>query len=59
MRRETPRHWFWRLLGRSIVIPVAAFYVFVIYISQFLSWHGVWSLCEQHAFLVPAPFLNF
>jgi hypothetical protein len=58
-RRPTPRHWFWRWSGRLIVLLVAALYVLVTYLSQFLSWHGVWSLCEQHAFLLPAPFFNF
>jgi hypothetical protein len=59
LRRESPRHWFWRLVARLILIPAAAIYSLLVFGSQYLSWHGVWSLYEQHAFLVPAPFLGF
>jgi len=58
-RRQTPCGWLGRWSGRLIVVVVAAAYVLVTYLSQFLSWHGVWSLCSQHAFLTPAPFLDF
>ncbi len=57
-KRETPRHWFWRWLSRLAMLPVAGLYVLIVYFTQFLSWHGVWSLYEQHAFLVPVPFLG-
>ncbi len=57
-RRDQPRHWFFRLLGRLAILVVAVFYVLVVFISQYTSWGGVWSLYEQHAFLLPAPFLN-
>ena len=57
-RRDLPRHWFFRLLGRLAILVVAVFYVLVVFISQYTSWGGVWSLYEQHAFLLPAPFLN-
>ncbi len=39
-------------------LAVAAAYVLVVYFSQFTSWHGIWSLYEQHAFLVPVPFVG-
>jgi hypothetical protein len=38
---------------------VALSYVLLLYLSQFFSWHGVYSLLEQHAFLVPAPLLKW
>jgi hypothetical protein len=57
-RREAPRHWFFRWTGRLPVLPAAAFYVLVVYFTQFTSWNGVWSLYEQHAFLVPVPFFG-
>jgi hypothetical protein len=36
---------------------MALAYVIVVYAAPYLSWNGVWSLLEQHAFLVPAPLL--
>jgi hypothetical protein len=57
-RRERPRHWFFRWTGRFALLPVAAFYVMIVFFTQFTAWQGVWSLYEQHAFLLPVPFLN-
>jgi hypothetical protein len=57
-RRETPRHWFFRWTGRLPFLPAAAFYVLIVYFTQFTSWNGVGSLYEQHAFLVPVPFFG-
>jgi hypothetical protein len=57
-RRYTPRHWTLRALGRIAIIPVALFYVLVVVLAQYTSWLGIWSVYEQHAFLVPVPFLN-
>jgi hypothetical protein len=37
---------------------VAGFYVLIVFFTQFTSWTGVWSLYEQHAFLVPVPFFG-
>jgi hypothetical protein len=56
--RRTPRHWFWRWTSRLAMVAVALVYVLVVYFTQYLSWYGVWSLYEQHAFLVPVPFLG-
>jgi hypothetical protein len=57
-RRPEPRHWFFRWTGRLPLLPVAGFYVLIVYFTQFTSWNGVWSLYEQHAFLVPVPFFS-
>ena len=57
-RRERNRNWFLRQIARLGMLPVAAIYVLVVYFTQFTSWHGVASLYEQHAFLVPVPFLG-
>jgi hypothetical protein len=57
-RRYRPRHWLVRALGRLAIIPVALFYVLVVVLAQYTSWGGIWSLFEQHAFLLPVPFLN-
>lgn len=55
-RRDRPRHWFFRLLGRLAIVAVALLYVLVVFISQYTSWGGAASLHQQHAFLLPAPF---
>ena len=57
-RRDVPRNWFWRWTSRLAMLGVALLYVAIVYFTQYLSWYGVWSLYEQHAFLVPAPFLG-
>jgi len=54
-RRELPRHVFFRWTGRMVFWPAATAYVIVVFFTQFTSWNGVWSLYEQHAFLVPVP----
>jgi len=57
-RRDEPRHWFFRLTGRLPLLPVAVFYVTIVFFTQYTSWNGVWSLYEQHAFLLPVPFFG-
>jgi hypothetical protein len=57
-RRRSPRGWYWRWSSRLAMVPLVLFYVVLVYFTQYLSWYGVWSLYEQHAFLVPAPFLG-
>jgi hypothetical protein len=57
-KREQPRHWFFRWTGRLPLLPAAGFYVLIVFFSQYTSWNGVWSLYEQHAFLVPVPFFG-
>ncbi len=54
-RRTEPRHFFFRWTGRMTFWPAATAYVIVVFFTQFTSWNGVWSLYEQHAFLVPVP----
>jgi hypothetical protein len=57
-RREEEGHWFFRWTGRLAFLPPAALYLLVVYFTQFTSWNGIWSLYEQHAFLVPVPFFG-
>jgi purine-cytosine permease-like protein len=59
-RREPdqPRHWTFRWLSRLAGIPVVAAYAMIVFVTQYLSWHGSMSLLEQHAFLVPAPLMG-
>ncbi len=58
VHRAAPRHWFFRWTGRLPFLPAAAFYVLIVFFTQYTSWNGIWSLYEQHAFLVPVPFLG-
>jgi hypothetical protein len=58
LRREPPRHWFFRWTGRFAIVPVAALYVIIVFFSQYTGWRGIWGLYEQHAFLLPVPFLG-
>jgi hypothetical protein len=57
-RRSLPRHWFFRLLARLAIVPVAILYVLIVFLSQYTSWGGAASLFEQHAFLLPVPFAD-
>ncbi len=57
-RRDTNRHFVFRLSSRMLAIPVVLIYGGIVYLTQFLSWHGAWSLYEQHAFMLPVPFLG-
>jgi hypothetical protein len=57
-RRETPRHVLFRVAARMAMIPAAIAYAVIVYFTQFTSWYGVASLYEQHAFLLPVPFLD-
>ena len=57
-RRPAPRHWFFRWTARLPLLPAALFYVLIVFFTQYTSWNGVWSLYEQHAFLVPVPFFG-
>ncbi len=57
-RREQPRFFLIHLLTRLGQIPVGLAFSLIILATPYLLWYGKWSLFEQHAFLVPAPFLN-
>ena len=41
------------------MLPVVVAYVLVVFTSQHLGWHGIASLYEQHAFLLPVPFVTW
>ncbi len=58
LRRPTPRHWFFRWTARPAMLAVTLLYVVIVYFSQYAAWEGIWSLYQQHAFLLPVPFLG-
>ena len=53
-----PRFFLFRWLARAAAIPVVLFYVFILFFTQYTSFLGPASILEQHAFLVPVPFLT-
>jgi hypothetical protein len=57
MKREQPRFFLFRWLARLAAVPVVLFYILVLFFTQYTSFLGPASLLEQHAFLVPVPFL--
>lgn len=46
------------MFSATAALPVAALFVLIVFLTRYTSWYGPWSLLEQHAFLVPAPFLG-
>jgi hypothetical protein len=57
-RRQQPGWFMLRQLSRLAAIPIVLFFVLIVFLTQYTSWNGVASLFEQHAFLVPVPFLG-
>ena len=58
-RREQTRHPLFVWIGRLTLVPVVLSYGSIVLASRYTSWYGEWSLFEQHALLVPIPFLSF
>ncbi len=57
-RRDEPRHFVFRWAARLAALPVVGIYALITFFSQYLLWYGALSIYEQHAFLVPVPFLG-
>ncbi len=63
-RRQPPFKWrrLRLLLTLVMLLPAVAaalIYTLFVFFSRYTSWYGVWSLFEQHAFLLPVPFWNW
>ena len=58
MHHERPRHFIFRWLSRVLAIPVILFYLLILFFTQYTSYLGPASLLEQHAFLLPMPFVG-
>jgi hypothetical protein len=58
LRRKMPRNFVFRWSARLFMLAVTVLYVVIVYFSQFAAWGGIWSLYEQHAFLLPVPFFS-
>lgn len=58
LKREAPRHFVFRWMSRLAAIPVILFYLLLLFFTQYTSFLGPASLLEQHAFLLPVPFVG-
>ena len=54
-QRKTYRNALSIWLSRFAIIPIVFIYAGVVFLSRYTSWHGDWSLFEQHALLIPMP----
>lgn len=61
LQREPGTRWWHRVTRwtfRLLSIPVVLTYLFFVYISQLTSWDGLATWIQQHAFLVPVPYVG-
>ncbi len=52
------RHFVFRWTSFLAWVPLVLAYVGIVYVTQYISWYGAWSLYEQHTFLLPVPFMG-
>src|SRR5206468_3772950 len=57
LHHQQPRFFLFRWLARAAAVPVVLIYIFILFFTQYISFLGPASILEQHAFLVPVPFL--
>lgn len=41
---------------RLVMFMASAFYVLIVFFTQYTGWDGAWAILHQHAFLLPVPF---
>ncbi|MDA1179197.1 MAG: hypothetical protein O2931_10420 [Planctomycetota bacterium] len=46
----------WQVLAALIAVPALLGYILIMSATPYISWYGLASLYEQHAFLLPVPF---
>lgn len=46
----------WALPNLLLAVPVSFAFVVILFFTRYVTWHGAWSLLENHVFLLPAPF---
>jgi hypothetical protein len=54
-RRQLPSGW-WALPVMALMVPLSFVFVFIMFFTRYVSWHGAWSMIENPVFLLPAPF---
>lgn len=57
---ELSGKWAWtsRWMARLLMPPVVGVYLLFVYLSQYVSWDGLQTWVQQHAVLVPVPFVS-
>jgi len=57
---EPTGRWAWisRWIVRFLIPPVVGVYLLFVYLSQYVSWDGLQTWVQQHAVLVPVPFVG-
>lgn len=57
---EPSGDWAWisRFAVRVLIPPVVGVYLLFVYLSQYVSWDGLQTWVQQHAVLVPVPFVG-
>jgi hypothetical protein len=58
LHHPRPRFFAIRWLARVACLPVVAAYIFILFFTQYTSFVGPASILEQHAFLLPVPFIS-
>ncbi|MCH2181821.1 MAG: hypothetical protein MK108_07435 [Mariniblastus sp.] len=48
--------WWISLPVMFLAIPLSFTFVFIMFFTRYVTWNGMWSLLENHVFLLPAPF---
>ena len=60
-KRDAGTRWWHRVIRwscRLLTVPVVFAYLFFVYLSQLTSWDGLVTWIQQHAFLVPVPYVG-
>jgi len=50
--------WVSRALVRLLIPPIVGVYLLFVYLSQYVTWNGLQTWVQQHAVLVPVPFVG-
>ena len=48
--------WWLGLPVIGLSLPLSFTFVFIMFFTRYITWNGMWSLMENHVFLLPAPF---
>jgi hypothetical protein len=57
-KRQQPRFFLSWIFAWTVAMPVVFFYLLILFFTQYTSFLGPASLLEQHAFLLPVPFVG-
>ncbi len=55
-QKESAGYWWIRWPIVMLAAPISAMFAVILSLTRYVSWHGAFSLIENHVFLLPAPF---